>query len=154
MTKSELIELIAARQSQLSSKDVELAVKTIIEHMAQTLATGERIEIRGFGSFSLHYRAPRIGRNPKTGESVGLSGKYVPHFKPGKELRERVNASMERYPTAAVNSMDDDEDELADAVNFASSSSGRSVPAIAAMHTVQSVSTMAMPPFACRCRSA
>ncbi len=122
MTKSELIELIAARQSQLSSKDVELAVKTIIEHMAQTLATGERIEIRGFGSFSLHYRAPRIGRNPKTGESVGLSGKYVPHFKPGKELRERVNASMERYPTAAVNSMDDDEDELADAVNFASSS--------------------------------
>ena len=122
MTKSELIELIAARQSQLSSKDVELAVKTIIEHMAQTLATGERIEIRGFGSFSLHYRAPRIGRNPKTGESVGLTGKYVPHFKPGKELRERVNASMERYPTAAVNSMDDDEDELADAVNFASSS--------------------------------
>ena len=122
MTKSELIELIAARQSQLSSKDVELAVKTIIEHMAQTLATGERIEIRGFGSFSLHYRAPRIGRNPKTGESVGLSGKYVPYFKPGKELRERVNASMERYPTAAVNSMDDDEDELADAVNFASSS--------------------------------
>ena len=122
MTKSELIELIAARQSQLSSKDVELAVKTIIEHMAQTLATGERIEIRGFGSFSLHYRAPRIGRNPKTGESVGLSGKYVPHFKPGKELRERVNASMERYPTAAVNSMDDDEDELADAVSFASSS--------------------------------
>jgi len=120
MTKSELIERIAARQSQLSSKDVELAVKTIIEHMAQTLATGERIEIRGFGSFSLHYRAPRIGRNPKTGESVGLSGKYVPHFKPGKELRERVNASMERYPAAAVNSPDDDEDDLADDANFAS----------------------------------
>lgn len=122
MTKSELIERIAARQSQLSSKDVELAVKTIIEHMAQTLATGERIEIRGFGSFSLHYRAPRIGRNPKTGESVGLSGKYVPHFKPGKELRERVNASMEQYPAAAVNSMDDDDDELADDVSFASGS--------------------------------
>lgn len=94
MTKSELIELIAARQSQLSSKDVELAIKTMIEHMAQALARGNRIEIRGFGSFSLHYRAPRIGRNPKTGESVGLSGKYVPHFKPGKELRDRVNRSM------------------------------------------------------------
>jgi integration host factor subunit beta len=94
MTKSELIELIAGRQSQLSSKDVELAIKTMIEHMAQALAHGNRIEIRGFGSFSLHYRAPRIGRNPKTGESVGLSGKYVPHFKPGKELRDRVNRSM------------------------------------------------------------
>lgn len=94
MTKSELIESIAARQSQLSAKDVELAVKTIIEHMAQALARGHRIEIRGFGSFSLHYRAPRIGRNPKTGESVGLSGKYVPHFKAGKELRDRVNRSL------------------------------------------------------------
>ncbi len=94
MTKSELIDLIAAKQTQLSVKDVELAVKTIIEQMAETLAAGERIEIRGFGSFSLHYRAPRIGRNPKTGESVGLAGKYVPHFKPGKELRDRVNAGL------------------------------------------------------------
>jgi integration host factor subunit beta len=94
MNKSELIELFAAKQSQLSVKDVELAVKTIIEQMAETLATGERIEIRGFGSFSLHYRAPRIGRNPKTGESVGLAGKYVPHFKPGKELRDRVNSGL------------------------------------------------------------
>jgi len=102
MTKSELIERIAMRQTQLSSKDVELAVKTIIEHMSQTLATGERIEIRGFGSFSLHYRAPRVGRNPKTGESVGLSGKHVPHFKPGKELRERVNASMETLASEGV----------------------------------------------------
>ena len=96
MTKSELIEIIAARQSQLSVKDVELAVKTLIEQMSETLAAGERIEIRGFGSFSLHYRAPRIGRNPKTGESVGLAGKYVPHFKPGKELRDRVNEGLER----------------------------------------------------------
>ena len=95
MTKSELIEIIAARQSQLSSKDVELAVKTLIEEMSGMLAAGHRIEIRGFGSFSLHYRAPRIGRNPKTGESVGLAGKYVPHFKPGKDLRERVNASRD-----------------------------------------------------------
>ena len=95
MTKSELIEIIAARQSQLSVKDVELAVKTLIEQMSETLAAGERIEIRGFGSFSLHYRAPRIGRNPKTGESVGLAGKYVPHFKPGKELRDKVNRSLD-----------------------------------------------------------
>jgi integration host factor subunit beta len=102
MTKSELIERITARQTQLSAKDVELAVKTIIEHMAQTLAHGHRIEIRGFGSFSLHYRAPRIGRNPKTGESVGLSGKYVPHFKPGKELRDRANESLVLYPMPAV----------------------------------------------------
>ena len=95
MTKSELIELIASRQTQLSAKDVELAVKTIIEHMSQTLAEGERIEIRGFGSFSLHYREPRKGRNPKTGDAVQLTGKYVPHFKPGKELRERVNSGLQ-----------------------------------------------------------
>ncbi len=95
MTKSELIELIASRQTQLSSKDVELAVKTILEHMSQTLSTGERIEIRGFGSFSLHYREPRKGRNPKTGNAVQLTGKYVPHFKPGKELRERVNLGLQ-----------------------------------------------------------
>ena len=66
----------------------------MLEQMAQTLQKGERIEIRGFGSFSLHYRAPRVGRNPKTGETVKLDGKYVPHFKPGKELRERVNESL------------------------------------------------------------
>jgi integration host factor subunit beta len=94
MTKSELIELIAASQTQLSSRDVELAIKTILEQMSQALATGERIEIRGFGSFSLHYREPRRGRNPKTGDSVELTGKYVPHFKPGKELRERVNIGL------------------------------------------------------------
>lgn len=95
MTKSELIELITERQPQLSHKDVELAVKTMIEHMSTVLATGDRIEIRGFGSFSLHYREPRVGRNPKTGETVELPGKYVPHFKPGKELRERVNLSLQ-----------------------------------------------------------
>ncbi|MBJ40425.1 MAG: integration host factor subunit beta [Gammaproteobacteria bacterium] len=95
MTKSELIERIAAEQTQLSAKDVELAVKMILDHMAETLAEGERIEIRGFGSFSLHYREARLGRNPKTGEKVELEGKYVPHFKPGKELRERVNMSLQ-----------------------------------------------------------
>ena len=95
MTKSELIETIAARQSQLSSKDVELAVKTILEQMSQALSTGERIEIRGFGSFSLHFLEPRRGRYPKTGDAVELTGKYVPHFKPGKELRERVNLGLQ-----------------------------------------------------------
>mgnify|MGYP001292853087 FL=1 len=95
MTKSELIEAIAARQTQLSTKDVELAVKTILEHMSESLSGGGRIEIRGFGSFSLHYREPRRGRNPKTGDTVQLAGKYVPHFKPGKELRERVNLGLQ-----------------------------------------------------------
>jgi len=91
MTKSELIDRIAYKQDQLPARDVDFAVKSIIEMMSEQLALGNRIEIRGFGSFSLHYRAPRIGRNPKTGDSVQLTGKYVPHFKPGKELRSRVN---------------------------------------------------------------
>ena len=94
MTKSELIDHMAGKQTQLSSKDVELAIKAILENMSQVLSGGGRIEIRGFGSFSLHYRVPRVGRNPKTGTPVALSGKYVPHFKPGKELRDRVNNSM------------------------------------------------------------
>lgn len=96
MTKSELIERLAEQLVHLPYKDVELAVKTILEHMSTALAQGERIEIRGFGSFSLHFRAPRTGRNPKTGESVELTGKHVPHFKPGKELRERVNEAAQR----------------------------------------------------------
>ena len=91
MTKSELIDRLAANQTHLAHVDVELAVKTILEHMSHSLSSGDRIEIRGFGSFSLHYRPPRMGRNPKTGASVALPGKYVPHFKPGKALRERVN---------------------------------------------------------------
>ena len=94
VTKSELIDRISSRQEQLSVKDVELAIKTMIDSMSLVLSTGGRIEIRGFGSFSLHYRAPRIGRNPKTGDTVKLTGKYVPHFKPGKELRDRVNDSL------------------------------------------------------------
>lgn len=98
MTKSELIERIAEQQEQLSIKDVELSVKMILEYMSQILAAGDRIEIRGFGSFSLHYRDPRLGRNPKTGESVRLEGKYVPHFKPGKELRARVDESIREQP--------------------------------------------------------
>ena len=98
MTKSELIERLINRHEHLSVKDVELAVKTMLDHMTESLADGERIEIRGFGSFSLHYRAPRVGRNPKTGESVSLGAKHVPHFKPGKDLREQVNASLKRFP--------------------------------------------------------
>ncbi len=94
MTKSELIERISEGQDQLSCRDVELAVKLMLEYMSQILSSGERIEIRGFGSFSLHYREPRVGRNPKTGDSVVLDGKYVPHFKPGKEMRDRVNESI------------------------------------------------------------
>ena len=91
MTKSELIDRIAQKQPQLAYRDVELAVKTILEHAADCLAGGGRIEIRGFGSFSLHFRPGRVGRNPKTGAPVSLPAKHVPHFKPGKELRERVD---------------------------------------------------------------
>ena len=102
MTKSELIEALAGRQQHLAANDVELAVKSVLEQMSMALAGGERIEIRGFGSFSLHYRPPRMGRNPKTGDSVALPGKHVPHFKPGKELRERVNASVDATPAAGA----------------------------------------------------
>ena len=90
MTKSELIEILSQRQVHLKADDVDLAVKSLLEMMGGALAEGERIEVRGFGSFSLHFRPPRTGRNPKTGDAVALSGKHVPHFKPGKELRERV----------------------------------------------------------------
>ena len=91
MTKSELIERIAERQAQMSVKDVELAVKTILETMSQMLAEGDRIEIRGFGSFTIKHRESRQGRNPKTGSSVSIPAKRVPFFTVGKELRERVN---------------------------------------------------------------
>lgn len=94
MTKSELIERVAVEEKDLSAADVELAIKAMLETMSQTLEDGGRIEIRGFGSFSLHYRAPRIGRNPKTGQPVALLGKHVPHFKPGKDLRDRVNKGI------------------------------------------------------------
>jgi len=95
LTKSDLIESLSRNQRHLERKDVELAVKGLLEKMSQELAGGNRIEIRGFGSFSLHFRAARMGRNPKSGDAVPLRGKYVPHFKPGKELRERVNSSID-----------------------------------------------------------
>lgn len=91
MTRSELIAKLAGRFPQLLAKDADLAVKEILDAMAETLERGERIEIRGFGSFALNYRPPRIGRNPKSGDKVQVPAKYVPHFKAGKELRERVD---------------------------------------------------------------
>ena len=91
MTKSELITRLAARFPQLVTKDAELSVKTIIDAMAKSLSKCQRIEIRGFGSFDLNYRPPRIGRNPKSGDKVKVPEKYVPHFKAGKEMRERVD---------------------------------------------------------------
>lgn len=94
MTKSELIEILSQRQRHLKAEDVELSVKTILELMGGALADGSRIEVRGFGSFSLHFRPSRTGRNPRTGDAVALPAKHVPHFKPGKELRERVSTVM------------------------------------------------------------
>ena len=91
MTKSELIDKISSNKEQLPPRDVEMAVRMILDRMVASLSNNERIEIRGFGSFCLHYRAPRIGRNPKTGAAVDLVGKFVPYFKPGKELRRRVD---------------------------------------------------------------
>lgn len=91
VTKSEIINALSERQRHLGYRDVEFSVKTILDHLADSLATDGRIEIRGFGSFTLRYRQPRIGRNPKTGDPVELNSRYVAHFKPGKEMRERVN---------------------------------------------------------------
>jgi len=93
INKRELIEIIANEQDQLPYKDIELSIKTIIESMVDSLKKGKRIEIRGFGSFSLRYRKSRIGRNPKSGETVNIDERYVPHFKPGKDLKERVKTS-------------------------------------------------------------
>ncbi len=93
MTKSELIARLAERFPQLVAKDAEIAVKVILDAMTEALARGDRIEIRGFGSFSLNHRPPRVGRNPRSGERVEVPEKWVPHFKAGKELRERVDAA-------------------------------------------------------------
>jgi len=92
ITRSDIIESLVEKQPHLAHRDVELAVKMVLERMANAFEIGERIEIRGVGSFSLHYRPSRIGRNPKTGESVSVEDKFSPHFKPGKELKERVDS--------------------------------------------------------------
>ena len=94
MTKSELIARLAERFPQLVAKDADLAVKMILDAMSDALVRADRIEIRGFGSFALNYRPPRTGRNPKSGERVSVPAKWVPHFKGGKELRERVDQSI------------------------------------------------------------
>ncbi len=94
MTKSELIARLAERFPQLVAKDADYAVKMILDAMSDALVRGDRIEIRGFGSFALNYRPPRVGRNPKSGEKVSVPAKWVPHFKAGKELRERVDQSI------------------------------------------------------------
>ena len=94
VTKSELVELLAAQQLHLASRDVEFCVNSILTHMSQSLAMGDRVEIRGFGSIGLRYREPRRGRNPKSGERVNVPGKYAPHFKPGRLLRQRVNRGL------------------------------------------------------------
>ncbi|MHB1543307.1 MAG: integration host factor subunit beta [Gammaproteobacteria bacterium] len=93
MTRSELIEYISRRYPHLPQQDIELAIKTLLDRLGWALAEGRRIEIRGFGSFSLHYHRPRLGRNPKTGETVALPGRFVPHFKPGKSIRQEIEQS-------------------------------------------------------------
>ncbi len=95
MTKSELIARLAERFPQLVAKDADFAVKMILDALTSALVKGDRIEIRGFGSFALNYRPPRVGRNPKSGDKVQVPEKYVPHFKAGKELRERVDYASE-----------------------------------------------------------
>ena len=95
MTKSDLITRLAERFPQLVAKDADFAVKMILDALSEALIKGDRIEIRGFGSFSLNYRPPRVGRNPKSGDKVRVPEKWVPHFKAGKELRERVDKSIE-----------------------------------------------------------
>lgn len=113
MTKSELIARLAERYPQLIAKDADFAVNTILEAMAESLSVGQRIEIRGFGSFALSTRPPRIGRNPKSGERVMVPSKRVPHFKAGKELRERVDlgASASKAAAASKPVVDDADDE-------------------------------------------
>ena len=107
MVKSELIQRMTERQDNLPLKDVELSVNHLLEVMSETLSNGDRIEIRGFGSFNLHYRPPRRAHNPKTGERVFTEAKHTPHFKPGKELRDRVNESRATTP---IKDHDDDTD--------------------------------------------
>ena len=118
MVKSELIAKIARKQDSLSIKDVELGVNHILECMSTSLGNGERIEVRGFGSFCLHYRPPRKAHNPKTGTRVYTEAKYTPHFKPGKDLRERVNASRGRVPITGADHVEPDSDDDPDSGSF------------------------------------
>ena len=96
MLKSELVRALNEKLPELQVKDVELALNCILRQMADAIVQGERIEIRGFGSFNLHHRPPRVARNPKTGEAINLPAKVALHFKPGKEMRDRVNAARDK----------------------------------------------------------
>lgn len=104
MTRSDLVTLLAERFTQLTHRDAEFALKAMLDAMSEALAHGHRIEIRGFGSFSINRRPPRLGRNPRSGEQVLIPEKLVPHFRPGKALREAVDAEAERRSTAAEGS--------------------------------------------------
>lgn len=110
MVKSELIQKLSNRQNSLLLKDIETAVNHILDRMSDSLSQGDRIEIRGFGSFAPRYRPPRRAHNPRTGERVFTSAKYTPHFKPGKEMRERVDQSKSQWPLKEISS-DDNDDE-------------------------------------------
>lgn len=101
MTRSELINVLITQQPHLLKRDVELAVNCILKQMLDGLDQGERIEIRGFGSFNLHHHPPRIARNPKTGEAFSSPARTAVHFKPGKELRDRVNTARDQYSITA-----------------------------------------------------
>lgn len=101
MTRSDLVEELASRFPQLTHRDAESAVKAILDAMSEAMVRGHRIEIRGFGSFTINRRPPRMGRNPRSGESVAIPEKRVPHFKPGKGLREAVDARTEALRAAA-----------------------------------------------------
>jgi integration host factor subunit beta len=101
MTRSDLIQQLSEKQSYLSHKQTEMGVRHILDQMALALEHGNRIEIRGFGSFSVRRRPPCITRNPKTGNPVAKKTRYIPYFKPGKALKERVNASVDQYPVIA-----------------------------------------------------
>lgn len=102
MTRSDLVEELAARFDQLTQRDAELAVKTILDAVSEALINSQRIEIRGFGSFSITQRPPRLGRNPRSGEVVHVPAKRVPHFKPGKALREDVDHIPASHPEASA----------------------------------------------------
>ena len=102
MTRSDLVEELAGKFSQLTHRDAEYAVKTILDAVSDALVRGHRIEIRGFGSFSVNRRPPRMGRNPRSGESVAIPEKRVPHFKPGKALRKAVDARTELLLTTGA----------------------------------------------------
>ena len=97
INKKDLIQILSDNQDQLPLRDIQLTVNTIINTMISTLTNGERIEIRGFGSFSLRYKRSKMGRNPKTGERVAIREHYVPHFKPGKNLKKQVNEGTEKF---------------------------------------------------------